>query len=124
MFWVFLFSSLWSVAWFLYLMSKPHSFPLLWNLLVGPVFCVYFAAIAGAAAWTIWKRDAGARGWAIVACLMYILTFLRQFIIPVRAVWWDQYYLVELFAGLVGLVSFAWPDKQADSSHPESINSR
>jgi endogenous inhibitor of DNA gyrase (YacG/DUF329 family) len=121
MFWIFLGSSLSSVAWFLYLMSKPHSFPLLWSVLVGPVFCVYSAAIAGAAAWTIWKRDAGARGWAIVACFMYILTFLRQFIIPVRAGWWDQHYLVELFAGLVGLVSFAWPDKQVDSSHPQRV---
>jgi hypothetical protein len=105
-------------------MSKPHSFPLLWSVLVGPVFCLYFAAITGTAAWTIWKRDAGARGWAMVACLMYILTFLRQYVIPVRAVWWDRYYLVELFAGLVGLVSFAWRDKQVDSSHPEGINSR
>jgi hypothetical protein len=124
MFWVFLASLLSSVGRFLYLMSKPYSFPLLWNVLFGPVFCVYSAAIAGVAAWTIWKRDAGARGWAIFACLMYILIFLRQFIIPARAVWWDHHYLIELFAGLVGLVSFAWPDKQVDSSYPQTINSR
>jgi hypothetical protein len=124
MFWVFLASSLSSVARFLYLISKFHSFPFLYNVLFGPVFCVYSGAIAGAAAWTIWKRDPGARGWAILACLMYILIFLRQFIIPVRAVWWDHHYLVELFAGIVGLISFAWPDKEVDSAQPQTINSR
>jgi hypothetical protein len=56
-----------------------------------------------------------------LASLTYILIFLRQFIFPFRPVWWDPYYLLELSVGLIGLLSFAWPDKQADSSRAEGI---
>jgi hypothetical protein len=40
--------------------------------------------------------------------LMYILIFLRQFIIPVRPAW--DHHVGALFVGLLGLVSFVWRD--------------
>jgi hypothetical protein len=114
MFWTFLASAIFSVPAFLYLMSRPQTLPLLRSMLVGPVFCVYLAAISGVAAWTIWKADPSARGWAIMACLTYILMFLTQFIIPVRPAW--DHDLLPLCLGLVGVVSFAWPDRQVSAS--------
>jgi len=102
-------TSLWSAAGILYMLSQPHKIPLLRNLLVGPIFLVHVAAISGVAAWTIWNGKSWARGWAIAASLLPILIFLRQFIIPVRPGW--DHYLVSLFVGLIGLVSFVWPDK-------------
>jgi len=113
MFYSFGFTPLWSVAAILYMLSQPYKIPLLRSLLIGPIFLVHVAAISGVAAWTIWNGKSWARGWAIAASLMYILMFLRQFIIPIRPSW--DHHLVPLFVGLIGLVSFVWPDKPVAS---------
>jgi len=76
------------------------------NVLIGPTFSIHMAAISGVAAWAIWKGKSWARRWAIAASLMYILIFLRQFIIPVRPAW--DHHVGALFVGLLGLVSFVW----------------
>jgi hypothetical protein len=121
MFWMFLVSLLVAVANILRVIYERHAFPFLRNVLIGPVFWVFQGTVSGVAAWTIWKADASARGWAIVASLTFIQIFLRQFIIPVRTIRLDTYSLLELFVGLIGLASFAWPDKQADSSHANDV---
>ena len=51
----------------------------------------------------------GKTGWAIAASLMYVLIFLRQFIIPLRPAL--DHDAGNLFVGIVGLVTFLWPSK-------------
>ncbi len=109
MFWIFGLTSLGFMAAILYTIPQPHKIPFIRNLLAGPIFLVHMAVITGMAAWTIWNGKSWARGWAIAASLMYILIFLRQFIIPVRATW--DHHVLGLFIGLLGLASFAWRDK-------------
>jgi hypothetical protein len=114
MFWVFGLTSLGCIAIILYTIPQFHNIPLMRSLLTGPIFLVHMAAITGVAAWTIWNGKSWARGWAIAASLMYILIFLRQFIIPVRPTW--DHHLLVLFIGLLGLASFAWRDKDVNPS--------
>jgi hypothetical protein len=121
MFRIFGLTSLGWIAITLYTIPQPHKIPLIRSLLTGPIFSVHMAAISGIAAWTIWSGRSWARGWAIAASLMYILTFLRQFIIPVRPAW--DHHLLGLFIGLLGLVSFAWRDKPVSSSRSGSADS-
>src|ERR1700693_5036335 len=71
----------------LYIIHQHYAFSLLRNVLTGPIFSVHMAAISGMAAWTVWKNKTWARGWAIAASLLFILMFLRQFIIPMRPAW-------------------------------------
>jgi len=97
-----------SLANILYTIPRYHTLPLLRNVLIGPTFSIHMAAISGVAAWAIWKGKSWARRWAIAASLMYILIFLRQFIIPVRPAW--DHHVGALFVGLLGLVSFVWRD--------------
>ena len=113
MFYCFGFTSLLSVAAILYMLSRPYKISLLRSLLIGPIFLVHIATICGMAAWTIWNGKSWARGWAIAASFMYILTFFPQFIIPVRPTW--DHHSLGLFIGLLGLVSFVWPDKTVAS---------
>ena len=121
MFWIFMVTSVGLLGVFLYKIPRASRVPLLWNMLMGPISSLWMAAIFGAAAWTIWKARPTARGWAIAASLTYVLFFLLQFSFPTRNVWLDRYRLLELFCGLLGLVCFGWPDKQAGSSHAEDI---
>jgi hypothetical protein len=114
MFWIFGLTSLGFVANTLYTIPQPHTLPLLANMLVGPIFSVHMAAISGVAALTIWYGKAWARGWAIAASLMYILMFLRQFIVHVRPTW--DHHVVPLLVGVLGLVSFGWRDKPVNPS--------
>ena len=124
MFLIFACTSVSLLALFLYKIPRIHKVPLLWNIFMGPVseFCV--GTICGAAAWMIRKARPAARGWAIAASLTYILMFLLQFFFPTRNVWWDSHRQLELLVGILGVVCFAWPDKQDDSSTAASINSR
>jgi hypothetical protein len=121
MFWVFGVSSLGCVAIVLYTIPQSHKIPLMRSLLTGPIFLVHMAAITGLAAWTIWNGKSWARGWAIAASSMYILSFLQQFIIPVQPTW--DHHLLGLFIGLLGLVSFLWGDKPVSPSHSGSADS-
>jgi hypothetical protein len=98
----------------LYTILRPQPLSLLWNVLHGPIFSFHMAAISGVAAWTIWNGKTWARAWAIAASLMYILMFLRQFIISSRPGW--DHNLPALFLGLLGLLSFVWPDKPFNAS--------
>ena len=80
---------------------------------MAPTISVVMAAISGIAWWTIWKGKSSAKGWAVATSLMYILLFLRQFIIPLRPVWGRQ--VGALFIGIIGLVAFLGRDKQVDA---------
>jgi hypothetical protein len=115
MFWIFAGTSVGFLGIFIYKIPRILKVPLLWNILMGPISALWIAAICGAAAWAIWKVKPSARGWAIAASLTYILFFLLQFFFPTRNMWWDRYRQLELLGGLLGVVCFAWPDKQADS---------
>jgi hypothetical protein len=115
MFWVFAFTSVGFLGALVYKIPRILKVPLLWNILMGPISALWIAAICGAAAWTIWKAKPSARGWAIAASLTYILFFLLQFFFPTRNIWFDRYRQLELLGGLLGVICFAWPDKQADS---------
>ena len=112
MFLIFGFTSLACIALVLRSIPQAHKIPFIRSLLAGPIFLLHMAAISGVAAWTIWNGKSWARGWAIAASLMYILTFLRQFIIPVRPTW--GHHLPGLLIGLLGLASFAWRDKDVN----------
>jgi len=112
--WIFLATSLQYIT--ISLKSIPSavhqqsSLALLHILLMAPTLSVLMALISGMASWTIWKGKPSAKGWAIAASLIYVLIFLRQFIIPLRPTW--DHRLGALFTGVVGLVAFMWPDRQ------------
>jgi hypothetical protein len=95
----------------IYRVTHFHSVSLMRSLLVGPVFEFIFAAVSGIAAWSIWKAHRSARGWAIVASLLYLSIFIRPFLIPMHPV--RDHNLISLVLGLVGLAAFAWPDRIA-----------
>ncbi len=122
MFWIFGTTTLIFVADILYTIPRAHTIPLLRNVLIGPTFSIHVAAISGVAAWSIWKGKSWARGWAIAASVTYILMFFRQFIIPVRPAW--DHHVGVLFVGLLGVVSFAWPDKPVKTSDSKCANTR
>jgi hypothetical protein len=96
-----------------YAIQQHHTLPLLRSLLMAPALSVVMASISGVAWWTIWKGKSSGSGWAIATSLVYILIFVRQFLIPVRPTW--DHYLGALFIGLVGLGAFLWRDKQIDA---------
>jgi hypothetical protein len=111
--WIFLATSLRYIT--ISLKSIPSavqqsSLPLLHILLMAPTLSVLMALVSGMASWTISKGKPSAKGWAIAASLIYVLIFLRQFIIPLRPNW--DHHLGALLIGIVGLVAFLWPDKQ------------
>jgi len=81
------------------------------SLLTPPVFSILVAFICGLAWWTVWKEKTLARTWAIAASFMYVLIFLRQYIIPLRPTW--DHRAGSLFIGIVGLAAFLWRDEQA-----------
>jgi hypothetical protein len=114
MFWNFGATSVIFAAITVYTIPRLHTFSLLRNVLVGPIFTVHMASISGVAAWTIWNQKSWARAWAIAASLFYVLMFLRQFIIPLQTAW--DHHLTALFVGLLGLLSFIWRDKPANPS--------
>lgn len=76
-------------------------------LFLFPTFSIVVAVICGAAWWTLWNAVRSARGWAIAGSFMYVLIFLRQFVIPTRPIW-DR-YASSLLVGIIGLVVFSWP---------------
>ena len=123
MFWIFTISPLLPLANILYLWSlhQLYLFPLLRSMLVGPWFSVQMATISALAAASLWKGKTWARGWAIAASLMFFLMYFRQFLIPVRPTW--DHHLLALFIGILGLASFAWPDKQVSPPRSGSTNS-
>jgi hypothetical protein len=113
--------SLLSLSNILYNVHRIYVFPLLRNVLIGPMFSVCTVAFFGMASWTIWKGKSWARGWAIAASLMYVLMFFRQFIIPVRPAW--DHHVGMLFIGILGLVCFVWRDNPVAASPSGSANS-
>jgi len=118
MFWIFAMTSLVFLADVLYTIPRHYKLSILF---AGPILHIHMAVVSGVAAWTIWKGKSWARGWAIAASLMFFLFFLRQFIIPIRPGW--DHHLGVLFLGLLGLVSFAWPDKPVNSSPSDRAGS-
>jgi hypothetical protein len=119
--WIFLATALQylaiSVRSIRYTIHHHYALPVLLDPLFVPAFSVAVAVICGVAWWTIWKAKSSANGWGIAASLMYILMFLRQFIIPLRPVWGKD--VQSLIIGIIGLVAFLWRGKQCDSGkHP------
>lgn len=90
--------------------NQFNSLPFFQNLLIAPVLSVVMTFVSGIASWTIWKGKPAAKGWAVAASLIYILIFLRQFVIPLRPIW--HHHVTSLFVGAVGLAAFLWPDRQ------------
>ena len=109
MFLSFAVSFLVSIANLLLAIYHPRSRSLLQLALVGPIFQVHMAAISGLACWSIWKGKTWARGWATATSLLFVLTFLRQFIVAVRPTW--DHHVSVLLLGMLGLASFWSRDK-------------
>jgi|SRR5208283_4261316 len=84
--------------------------PLLQRMLTAPVISIVMAVLSVIAWWTIWKGKSSAKVWAIATSIIYILLFVRQFIIPLRPVRGHQ--AGALVLGIIGLVAFLWRDKQ------------
>lgn len=95
----------------------PRSHTLLQTLLLGPMFYSAMAALSGIALWAIWKEKSWARWWAVAASSIFLLDFLRQFIIPVRPAW--DHYVSSLIAGIAGVAAFSWRDKQEEAAASE-----
>ena len=67
-----------------------------------------------AAAWlTIWKDKTSANVWALIASVMLVLAFVRQFVIPMRTVW--HHNVPALISGVVGLIVFLRPARNHDA---------
>jgi|SRR5271157_954867 len=96
-----------------YTLRPYYAVPLLQRLLMAPVITIVMAVVSGIAWWTIWKRKSSAKVWAIATSFIYVLMFVRQFIIPVRPVWGRQ--VGALLIGMVGLVAFLRRDKPVDA---------
>jgi len=112
--WSFLYWAIWdltlSLRSIVYL--REHSFPISLNPLWTPIFTLLVTLICGAAWLTIWKDKAGAKVWALLASVMLVLVFVRQFVIPVRTVW--HHNVPALISGVVGLIVFLRPAKNHD----------
>lgn len=93
---------------------RYYPVPPLRNLLFAPTFSVVVVIILCVAWWTIWRRKSSAQAWGTAASVTYILTFVRQFIVPLRPAL--DHEVTWLFVGIVGLVTFLWPKKQAAST--------
>lgn len=78
-------------------------------LLLAPVFSIVTAVVSLVAWWTVWKRKSGAKGWALAASAMYVATFARRFVVPLRPTW--DHGLTFLWLGIVGLAAFLLPAK-------------
>jgi len=118
MFWLFAFTALSTIGVVLYTIPHHRKFSFLQNLLGGPLFLVPFAALNGIAAWTIWKAHLWARAWSIAASSMYLVFFVRPFIVLVRPTW--DHHLLPLSAGLLGIACFAWPDRNPKPTYQDS----
>ena len=94
-----------------YTIHQHEAIPLLRRLLTAPTISVVMATFAGAAWWTIWKQRSSAKGWAIGTSVVYLLVFVRQFIISLPVAW--DHRIGALLTGAAGLAAFFWPDKQA-----------
>jgi predicted RNA-binding Zn-ribbon protein involved in translation (DUF1610 family) len=115
--WIFALTILMSLVNIARAILYPHSRTLLQNLLVGPMFYSAMAAMCGVALWAIWKDKSWARWWAVATSSVYLLDFLKQFIIPVRPAW--DHRLSSLIVAVTGVVAFSWRDKQADASRSD-----
>jgi uncharacterized membrane protein len=118
---VFAVSFLLSLANILYSIYHPRSRPPLQNILIGPIFSIHLAAISGLAFWTIRKGKRWARGWATAASLLFILMFVRQFVVPARPAW--DHHVSALLLGMLGLASFWSRDKFKGNSTYQDLNS-
>jgi uncharacterized membrane protein (DUF2068 family) len=119
--WVFALTTLTNLGNIVRAILHPRSRTLQQNILVGPMFYSAMTVMPGIALWAIWKDKSWARGLAVTASSIYILYFLRQFIVPVRAAW--DHHVGALLVGTIGAVAFLWRDKQVDvfrSDHPKS----
>jgi|SRR5882762_5440162 len=112
--WSFLYWSIWdltlSLRSIVYL--REHSFPIPLNPLSMPIFTLLVALICGAAWLTIWKNKTGAKVWALLASVILILLFVRQFVIPVRTIW--HHNVPALIYGVVGLIVFLKPARTTE----------
>jgi len=86
-----------------------------------------FAAIDGAAGWTIWKKKPSARAWGIDASGVSILLFFWRSVFPTRLGWHIWQYapptradwpvrMFYLLVGIVGLVAFIRRDEPTESA--------
>jgi hypothetical protein len=122
--WIFALAILAGLASVARAILHPRSRTLLQSLLLGPIFYSTMALLSGIALWAIWKDKSWARWWAVAASSIYLLEFLRQFIIPVRPAW--DHHVSSLIAGIAGVAAFSWRDKQLDadsSDQPGEENS-
>lgn len=117
----FVFSFLGSLANIVLAIYHPRSRSLLQNVLVGPIFDVHMAAISGLACWTIWKEKTWGRGWATAASLLFVVVFLRQFIVVVRPTW--EHHVSALILGILGLASFWSRDKLTSNPSHRDLDS-
>jgi hypothetical protein len=99
---------------------REHSFSISLNPLSMPIFTLLVALICGAAWLTIWQNKAGARVWALLASVMLVLVFVRQFVIPVPILWHRN--APALISGVIGLIAFLRPTKNhtLDPQLPET----
>jgi hypothetical protein len=86
-----------------------HEFRFFQALLLTPTFTIITAFVSLAAWWTVWKRRSAAKAWALAASAMYVVTFARQFVVPLGPAW--DHRLGFLLIGIVGFVTFLRPRK-------------
>ena len=87
-----------------------YEFPTLRTVLTVPTFSLAVTVICGVAWWRVWKETSKARVWGIAASMIFILIFLRPFLIPLQPVW-DR-HVGALLEGIICLIVSLWPDKQ------------
>lgn len=89
----------------------PRSRTLLQNVFLGPIFDAATATMCGIALWAIWHDRSWARRWAAGVSSIFLLEFLRQFLVPMRPA--SDHYLSSLIVGTIGVAAFLWRDRQA-----------
>jgi hypothetical protein len=119
--WVFAATFLTSLANLARTILHPRSRTLLQNLLLGPMFYALSAAVWGVALWALWKDKSWARPWAVAASSVYLLLFLRQFVVPMRPAW--DHHMSGLLIGILGVFAFSWHAKQVDASSSDEPKS-
>ena len=92
-------------------LTHHYSLSFIQRLLYAPIFPAIVAIICGTAWWTGWKEKRSARGWGIAASVMYLVIFIRQFLIPLQPV--TGRHVGALLFGIVGIYVFL-----RNSAHP------
>lgn len=122
--WIFLVTSLLNLTVFLrcvvYGARYHYTPPLLLSLIVTASVSGAVALCSGFAWWTLWRKKAFAKGWAIAASASSLLIFIRPFVFPTQPAW--DHHLGALFIGIVGLIAFTWPDKHGGTDESPDVH--